>query len=752
MIARQYVTWKNATLSLLIVCFLLIGVLQLPSPGSSTAFQIPTSSSSSSPLSSRLTVADSSRDPSGDTVARQLFDNERERVKRLEAALEHSRTMLSQAHTTASTTSVKATTTVESEPIKSLHTFIPSNLNPQCQDSDIITLQRWIHARQHWYEESDTPSMTSDSPSPSPPTTRNPDPDPHCTNTKLMIDTVPSYYIWSEADLLQEMSDELNRVTKPSPNGGSQRIIFPSHLPFGRRARRQTGFGIGAQLHIMATRMIWAWKNGYTYVNLARSTWTKGMKRQTGEEADPIPFQSDPQYWHNSPWSSAPSSSDSTDLDLDSCSTGGLDCFFRPIASFGCYQRARRIWREAMQYPQLSEENRQKVRTIETKWNALIDHDLEDELKKSTFTYIDRMKAIIERSQDATIDHANSNPSPTSLSTPRIEFDFTVNPDANDWLQHSANPWKLPGFNLRMPSTNSRGDLFLISETLRFIMRPNKWMKQSLRQLLLQINYPGFRSNSADSPSTPAASASDHLPRAVVSMHVRRNVDQRSQNLIPIHKSDEFTVMAKRLTSVLGTTSVFISSDDKSKLDRFSHELGSGTKLDAGFGLQVLHIPTSMIGDAPPPIKPVPHGKMAATWRTSGPGSMEQARDIVERLADGEGAMHVATLFIMGVLSSGFIGTLSSHWGRIVMELQRWDEGNCSPPKSGWIVPPIPSVSSFSSSASLDHPPASSKTSSFQPIFVDLDGDTYFVGDFKVVRHPRIPQPNSPYLDPTIDE
>jgi hypothetical protein len=230
----------------------------------------------------------------------------------------------------------------------------------------------------------------------------------------------------------------------------------------------------------------------------------------------------------------------------------------------------------------------------------------------------------------------------------------------------------------------------------------------------------------------------------LLAVHVRRNVDQRSHALVPIHKSFDYLLLIKRLVPSLGLSGVFISSDDKTKLEIFQHVLGEGnTDKEPGLGLEVYHIPHRLIGDIEP-IKPVPHGKLAAAQRTAGPDSRAQATSTLASMVDEEGAAHLSSLYIMSLFSSAFLGTISSHWARMVMEMQRWDEGGCMPPKAGWILPKSTRMDTTDTEAE--------RKPTWQNRFIDMDGDSYFIGDFKVVQHLRIPQPNSPNLDPTIDE
>lgn len=621
---------------------------------------------------------------------------------------------------------------------------LPSYLNVECENDDIIALQRWIVERQHAYTE-DVHTESSQQ--------VNPDPDPYCTSTKLLIDTVPSYYVWSEADLLQEaMAESVRQGRMPA----TQRLILPEvELPSGRQPRRITGFGIAAQIHIIAARMIYAWQHGYTYVNLARSAWTKGIRRQTMSDGamDPWPFQNDHNYWLNAPWTQTSPSLD-TSLFHGTCTKGGIDCFFRSHTSLGCLLRAEGIVEEVRHFPKLNDFNRQKVKELEQRYQVLIDPDLEQDLKQATFTKFNNKNKK---------NMKNTTPSTPSPSGPTIHLDPSIEND----VSVSNNPWSLPGLDLSSSSSSSssRGDLFLLSETLRFLMRPNRWTRLKLKSTLEEMKFPGFTTSTGT--GSEDQTEEDGGSQSVIGVHFRRNLDGRSQSLIAIHKSEEYILLIQRLTNILGTRHVFLSLDDPSKFDHLQHVLGSGSERDPGLGLDILHLPTHLMSQVPIPyVIPPKYGKLTIQQRLAGPDASDQARQLLQGLKDEEGVHLLNSLYIMGIFTSGFVGTVSSHWGRIVMELQRWQEGRCQPPKYDstieWILPKNDQQTtnrvSNAKHTSKDMDTAtngssrSRSTSTFQPLFIDMDGDTYFIGDFKNVRHTHIPQANSPHLDPSRDE
>jgi hypothetical protein len=369
--------------------------------------------------------------------------------------------------------------------------------------------------------------------------------------------------------------------------------------------------------------------------------------------------------------------------------------------------------------------------------------------------------------------------------------------EAQEVLGSSGNPWSLPGLELNIHAfSTGQGDLFLMSELLRFLMRPNPYMQRKLRSVLQQMRWPDISQvsmigapadqidhNAPIAAQTEAAAAFaaaaatssiraapddlfaddsdyDAASHAVLSIHVRRNVHAdspaaskgSSSSLSPVHRSFEYIFLAERLASTLGLESVFVSSDDRTVYESFEHTLGhgqgqgssspsaaaggggarsgSGVADDTGqpLGLHVMHVPDWMISEHSNPPASGSGGVGGDTLRAASARAAAQ-------LADEEGAVQLASLYAMGVFSGHFIGTSSSHWGRMVREMQRWSvDGSCAPLRRGWLLPG-PSTAGGAMRRQDFH---AHELPVRTPTFLDLDGDTYFVGTYEAVQHPRM--------------
>ena len=658
---------------------------------------------------------------------------------------------------------------------------LPPYLSPTCSDPDVILFQRYAQQRQHAYMETREQRESGSA--------LNPDPDPYCLNTRLFIDTQASTYLWSDDDLRQEMkevaaADAQQSMSELEAAADAAQRSQPDPIPPrpGRRIMRESGFGVAAQLHIIAARMLWAWQHGYTYVNIARTTWAKGVPFQPAPafpptpeahsdrawvpHAAPIPFRGDASYMSGKAGGRTAASAPT--LESDACKDGGWDCFFLPWTSPACISRARALHAEFANYPPLTDLNRATIARLERQYGVRHNADLSEFLKRKSFSTSQAIKDFNRR----WIDEGNGgNRRDTAAALADLTqlptlFDFSgaavddpedglagADPPSNSASSAASastiapgNPWNLPGLAFDRWGSTAHGDLFLHSEMLRFLVRPNPYMQRKLRALLQEMQFPGVRREPLQAATGLAAAAveADEPDREssasmVLSLHVRRNVDapRATSRFVPVHRSFEYLLHASRLVQNLGLGSVFLSTDDRSKLDLFLHSLAEGSVKDPGLGMHAMHVPHRLLGE----------GASIASREAQAPGTRQisaraAAALAAQALLDEEGAMHVASLLIMGAFSRAFVGTLSSHWGRMVLEMSRW--GSCAPPKQGWLMP----------DSSSSHWPASSSTALSSPAirefdFVDLDGDSYFVGDFRNIKHPRVAPYNAQDLDPS---